>query len=71
MTSPSCTPHPPRALSSCLAGFQASIERIKSCAEILNSWYKREGYLLSEISNAEISSDGDPCRMFFSLGFLD
>lgn len=37
---------------------QASAERIKACADVLNQWYQYKGYLLSSVSDAVISSNG-------------
>lgn len=45
---------------------QATAGRIKACADVLNQWYKYEGYLLSEVSNAIISPNGTiSWRVFF------
>lgn len=38
---------------------QASAERIKACADVLNQWYQYEGYLLSSVSDAVISPNGN------------
>eukprot|EP00904_Undaria_pinnatifida_P013891 jgi/Undpi1/9632/HiC_scaffold_27.g12088.m1 len=46
------------AVKSGLLGREASAERIKACADVLNQWYQYEGYLLSSVSNAIISPNG-------------
>lgn len=53
-------------IRACPASFlQASAARIQACVTILNQWYQYEGYLLSSVSDAVLSVNGEE---MFSVG---